>query len=181
MSNYNTIYEFVRTELDEDAKVWVNTLQRLGFWTKDYQAVPKTSRTPFPENISSLGPNDLSDLNARLGAEGGRLDEVEGYLKGRLLFYADVLELEQVKARNSVRRKEAEDAKKEERAVKKFTAAEIKDLTEVLPSVREAKLRKITVESLLASVSAAKASNTQYLAVVSREITARGDMLRARM
>lgn len=150
----------------------VRLFARLGLWSVEAHKQPGT-RQPFPSKFSDLGPDELSDLSARVVADSGRVLELVGVLNG----IEAKLKIE-AKAVRAAARARARRAWSGEKAP---TKAEIDDLAEEDPAVRDVDTKMSLLAVLLAAANAAKEANTLYKEGVSREITYRAAQLNARM
>lgn len=151
----------------------VRLMAKLGLWTNDAHRAP-AERKPFPTKFSQLGPNELSDLSARVISEAGRVMELSGILTGLEAQLKIKARAVRAAARSNARRNWPEDSKAP-------TKTELDDLAEEDPAVVEVDEQLALLGLLLAQVNAVREANSLYKEGVSREITYRAAQLNARM
>lgn len=149
----------------------LETSTRMGIWTADYHN-KENNRKRFPENVSSLGANQLSDQLAYWTSEFGRITELVGMLNGQREILKLKLKSAKARSRSKVR---------EERKEEKLTSTALNDMAEEDSSVIAVEDGMGTLEVLLAQASAAKEATAQYLASISREISYRDAQMKAKI
>ena len=147
-------------------------LKRLGLWT-EAQHVQKHERKAFPTQLSVLTSAQLSDEQSYWTSEMGRITELLGIIAGQKLLLENRSKKERSAARARVRRRAEEGTK--------LTAGQITDESEEDPAVQELDEKLAFVLTLMAYLGAVKEATVQYLNTLSREITRRGDELKARI
>jgi hypothetical protein len=144
---------------------------KIGLWTAEYHKA-EVKRRKFPENVSALGPNQLSDQLAYWTSEFGRITELIGFLNGQREIAKLRLKSAKARSRSKVR---------EERKSEKLTSTALNDIAEEDSMVLEIEEGMGTIEVLLAQVSATKEATAQYLASISREISYRDAQMKAKI
>jgi hypothetical protein len=151
----------------------VRMFAKLGLWTAEaHKAV--TARKAFPSEFSKLGPEELSDLSARVASDGGRIMELVGLLSGLEVRLSLRLKAARATARSKARRALPEDQKAP-------TKSELDDQAEEDPTVIELVEQMGLLQMMLAQATAMKDASQLYKEAVSREITYRGDQMKSRM
>lgn len=154
-------------------------LKKLGLWSeRSHNAIDE--RRSFIRNLAEIGPDQLADEHAYWTSEAGRISELHGFLVAQKVRTDFDTKIAQAQARTQVRKNNASKTDAAGKPVK-MTAAEINDEAEMLQVLRDARERAILVESTLASMAATKEATLLYLNTISREITRRGDLLKARV
>lgn len=156
------------------------TLKRLGLWT-DRAHSKVDERRPFKKSLSNLDSDTLSDEHSFWTSEAGRITELHGMLLAQKVRTDLETKMEVARARTSVRRENSQETDSDGKPVKKLTASEVADRAEENAAVMDAREQAVTVESMLASVGAAKEATLLYLSTISREITRRGDLMKGRL
>jgi hypothetical protein len=151
----------------------VRMFAKLGLWTSEAHKVV-TARKAFPSEFSKLGPEELSDLSARVASDGGRIMELVGLLSGLEVRLSLRLKAARATARSKARRALPEDHKAP-------TKSELDDQAEEDPTVIELVEQMGLLQMMLAQATAMKDASQLYKEAVSREITYRGDQMKSRM
>lgn len=151
----------------------VRLFAKLGLWTSESHRAPG-ERKAFPSEFSKLGPNELSDLSARVISEAGRVVELVGLLNGLQARLELRMRAARAAARSKARRAWPEDQKAP-------TKAELDDTAEEDPTVIELGEQLGLLQLLLAQAGAVREASQLYKEAVSREITYRAAQLQARM
>lgn len=147
-------------------------LQRLGFWVAGDNPVSQ-QRRPFPRDLSKLDSSSLGDECAFWQSELSRVVTIMGALESRRM----VADHEVKRARNTAASRILRQLKDAgEKAPSQSVLA-----TEVaaLPDVQSAEDDKLGLDVALTALSAVKEAIEGYTRVLSREISRRGDLLRA--
>lgn len=166
-------------QLPGDSIAFASTLKKLGLWSsRVHDSVDE--RRPFQRNIASVAPDTLADEQAYWTSEAGRISELHGFLMGQKVKSDLELRVATAKARSQVRQQNATKTDANGKAIK-LTTGEVNDLAEAQQVLIDAREATVLVESTLAAVAATKEATLLYLNTISREITRRGDLLRARM
>lgn len=151
----------------------VRLMGRLGLWTTAAHNNPG-ERQPFPTRYSNLGPDELSDLAARVTSEGGRLLELVGILNGLDTQLKIRGRAARAAARGRVRRAWPADKKPP-------TKSELDDLAEEDPAVVQSDEHVALLAVLLSQAKAVAEANMLYKEGISREITYRTSQMQARL
>jgi hypothetical protein len=151
----------------------VRLMGRLGLWTSAAHDRPG-ERKPFPTRYSTLGPDELSDLSARVTSEAGRVAELVGILTGLDAQLRIRGKAARAAARSRVRRGWPED-------VKAPTKTELDDLAEEDPAVMECDEHTALLAVIIASAKGAAEANQMYRESISREITLRTAQMNSRL
>lgn len=146
---------------------------RLGLWSSDAHRNPPT-RERFPQEFSKLGPQELSDLSARVVSDAGRVAELVGLLAGLEVRLKIRSRAARAAARSRLRREWPEDTKAP-------TKAELDDLSEEDPAVIELEEQLGLLQLMIAQASAVKEANQMFRESVSREIAYRSAQMQARL
>jgi hypothetical protein len=151
----------------------VRLMTRLGLWSADAHRNPG-ERRQFPSKFSSLGPEELSDLSARIVSDAGRVLELCGLLLGIEAQLKMKGRAARAAARGRIRREWPEEAKAP-------TKTELDDLAEEDPAVVAVEEQMALLALLLAQAIALREAYQLYKEGVSREITYRGAQMQARV
>jgi hypothetical protein len=151
----------------------VRLMARLGLWTTSAHAKPG-ERQPFPSRFSTLGPDELSDLSARVTSDAGRVIELVGILAGIDAQLRIRAKASRAGARSRARRNWPADTKAP-------TRGELDDMAEEDPAVVEVDEHIALVTMLLASAKATAEANMLFKESISREITYRTTQMQARL
>lgn len=166
-------------QMPGDSVAFSNTLKKLGLWTAiAHNAIDE--RRPFSRNIAALDPDTLADEQAYWASEAGRITELHGFLTAQKVKSDLELKVATAKARSQVRQQNANKTDANGKAIK-LTTGEVNDLAEAQQVLIDARQSAVLVESTVAAVAATKEATLLYLNTLSREITRRGDLLKARM
>ena len=156
-------------------------MRALGLWTGDSHSKPG-SRKPFRRDLATMHGPELADEQAYWVSELGRISELLGLLRGQKVQANLSLKVALAKARCAIREQHAAIVVPEgQKPPAKLTAAEINDRAEENPDVMDERQALTTVEVFMASAEAANEATLMYLQTLRREITRRGDEMRARM
>jgi hypothetical protein len=148
-------------------------MAKLGLWSSDAHRRPG-QRASFPTAFSSLGPDELSDLSARVVSDAGRVLELCGLLNG----LEAQLKVKARSARAAARARARRDWPADQKAP---TKSEIDDLAEEDPAVVAVDEQLGLLQLISAQASAVREANQLYKEGVSREITYRAAQLQARV
>ena len=148
-------------------------MARLGLWTSEAHRGAQT-RPAFPREFSSLGPEQLSDLSARVISDAGRVIELNGLLLGLEAQLKVRVRAARASARARSRREWPEDAKAP-------TKTELDDLAEEDSAVVSVEEQLALLAQLRAQTEAVREANQLYKEGVSREITYRAAQLQSRV
>lgn len=169
--------------------------ERLGLWSTDLH---KTRERPvFPSEFPET-PKELSDLWAQWTQEANRITQLVGLLHGQEKYMTLKAKASRASARSRIRAEVVKAAEKITREVDgtqgmsatarktaidrvKKTATQINDEAEEATEVREADEGLLFVQMLIASANAAKEVVLMNINSISREISYRGDQMRARI
>lgn len=156
-------------------------MRALGLWTTDSHAKPG-SRRRFRSDLATMHGAELANEQAYWASELGRISELLGLLRGQKIQANLGLKLALAKARCAIREEHAAIVVPEgKKAPAKITVGELNDRAEENPDVMDERQALTTVEMYLASAEAAHEATLLYLQTLSREITRRGDEMKARM
>lgn len=148
-------------------------MTRLGLWSTEAHKNPQTPKT-FPRAFSQLSAEQLSDLNARIISEAGRIMELVGLLGGLEAQLKIKVKAVRASARSRIRKGWDVD-------LKAPTKSEIDDLAEDDPSVIEIEEQMGLLQLLMSQSHATRDAHQMYREGVSREITYRGAQMQSRM
>lgn len=166
-------------QLPEGSTPFATMLRKLGLWTSvAHNTVDE--RRPFQKNLASIGPDSLADEHAYWTSEAGRVSELHGFLMAQKVRTDLEVRIATSKARAQVRQNHVGKVDASGKAVK-LTTTEVNDLAEAQQVLADARENAVLVESTLAAVAATKEATLLYLNTLSREITRRGDLMKARL
>lgn len=166
-------------QLPTEAAPYADMLRRLGLWTtRSHASIDE--RRPFLRNLAEAGPDQLADEHAYWTSEAGRITELHGFLVAQKVKSDLELKLAAAKARTTIRRQNQNRTGPDGKPVK-MTAAEVNDQAEGQQVLIDAREASAIIETTLASLAATKEATLLYLNTLSREITRRGDLLKARV
>lgn len=156
-----------------------NAMRALGLWTTTAHSEVK-GRRPFRRDLAEMDGNTLANEQAYWASELGRIAELRGLLRGQKVQANLALKVALAKARSSIREQHAESQKDVAKPTK-LTAAEINDRAEENADVQDERQALTAVEVFQASIDASHEVTLMYLQTLSREITRRGDVMKARI
>lgn len=156
---------------------FANMLKRLGLWTtRAHDQIDE--RRQFVSNLAAISPDQLAEEQSYWSSEAGRITELHGFLQAQSL-QADLnVKHAQATARSNVRQQNASKVDAAGKPIK-LTAGEVGDLAEQQTILKDAREQAVFVESALVAVAATKEATFLYLNTLSREITRRGDLMKA--
>lgn len=158
----------------EQGKAAYELSRRLGLFTPAHASAE--ARKPFLDGrrFSELSPDELSDEHSYWRSEAGRLTEILGLLNGQRSLEKLKVKAARARARSRVRARLREEERK-------ASVSEVNDEAEEDTEVIGAEESFAYLEMLYAHAGAAKEATIGYLDGISREITSRGDQLKARV
>lgn len=161
----------------ENGKSAYELARRLGLVTPNFTHL-EDGRRPFlsGRRFSELTPDQLSDEHAYWRSEMGRLTELVGLLHGQKQLMKVEMKKVLATSRSRVRRELAE-----QEGERRIPRTEVNDLAAESPEVLETEEKFGYLEMLIAQAEASKEATLSYLEGISREITSRGDQLKARI
>lgn len=166
-------------QLPDGAVPFSSMLKKLGLWTAvAHNAIDE--RREFVKNLASVPPDALADENAYWTSEAGRLSELHGFLMAQKVRTDFDVKIATAQARAQVRKNNVGKTDAAGKLIK-LTSTEVNDLAEGQTVLSDARERAVLVESTLAAVAATKEATLLYLNTLSREITRRGDLTKARL
>lgn len=151
----------------------VRSFAKLGLWTTEAHRATDP-RKKFPQQFSTLGPSELSDLSASIVSDAGRVAELVGLLVGLEATTKMRSRAARASARSKVRREWSKDDKAP-------TKTELDDRAEEDPVVIGLDEQLGVVQQLLAQASAVREADQLYKEAVSREISYRSAQMQARL
>lgn len=147
-------------------------LRRAGFWSESANPLRPDERRAFPTQLHALSSDELGDQNAYWQSELSRVTEALG-----------VLDAERYRRQIEVRRARSHSAEQIlnnlPEGEKRPTKAELDVRVDLQPEVVEAENDLASVEITYRALQAIRESYEGVCRVLSREITRRGDELRA--
>ena len=156
---------------------FANMLKRLGLWTsRAHDGIDE--RRQFVSNLAAISPDQLAEEQSYWSSEAGRITELHGFLQAQSMQTGLKVKQAQATARTAVRQRNAGKTDAAGTPIK-LTAGEITDLAETETVLKEAREQAVFVESALVAVAATKEATFLYLNTLSREITRRGDLMKA--
>lgn len=156
-------------------------MKKLGIWSSRLHEHDQIApRRPFHANLGHLNSDQLADEMAYWTSELGRISEITGVISSQKV-YADLRVRQALAtARHNVRSNKAY-ATDTDGKPKKLTQSEVNDLAERDPNLVTVRENEALVDSYLATLQPMKDVTIAYLQTLSREITRRGDLQRARL
>lgn len=144
----------------------------MGLWTDELHR-SSSRRMPFPREMSSLTPSQLSDLYSEWTSELGRVLELCGALEGQSTLVKVQVKSAEAASRARIRRADTSG--------KTLTQQTLSDLAAESPDVRDLYEQQALIGMLLAHAHAAREATSQYLATISREIAFRDAQMKAKL
>jgi hypothetical protein len=157
----------------------IELARRLGLWT--YVSHQNDNvRQPFIANLETATDEEITAQAGYWTSEFGRILELQGVFLGQREQLRIQLKVALAESRSRARKAHSQESTKSPRP-KPLTATELNDMAEEDAEVISLQEKLGLMELLLAQTGAAKEATTQYLATLSREISFRGDHMKARL